>query len=95
MDRLYSCDYSDFTGKTRAALRYKQRMGALGPGFDDVLATPELIAGRLLPPNRRAPGALPDRETRRAALFSPPHERIPDGCVRIRRRKYVTRESNR
>jgi glutathione S-transferase len=49
MYRLYSWEHSYFSGKARAYLRYKQRMGALGPGYEDVLATPELIAGRLLP----------------------------------------------
>ena len=47
MYRHYSWEHSYFSGKTRAYLRHKQRMGALGPGFEDVLATPELLAGLL------------------------------------------------
>ncbi len=60
MYRLYSWEHSYFSGKVRAYLRLKQRMGALGPGFEDVLATPELIAGRLTP--RSGSGAVPQLE---------------------------------
>ena len=48
MYRHYSWEHSYFSGKTRAYLRFKQRAGALAPGFEDILATPDLIAGRLL-----------------------------------------------
>ena len=47
--RLYSWEHSYFSGKARAYLRFKERQGALGPGFEDVLATPDLIAGLLTP----------------------------------------------
>ncbi|MEM9176576.1 MAG: glutathione S-transferase family protein, partial [Myxococcota bacterium] len=57
MYRLFSWEHSYFSGKVRAYLRFKDRMGALGPGFEDVLATPELIAGLLTP--RSGSGAVP------------------------------------
>jgi glutathione S-transferase len=57
MYRLFSWEHSYFSGKVRAYLRFKERQGALGPGFEDVLATPELIAGLLMP--RSGSGAVP------------------------------------
>ncbi len=47
--RLFSWEHSYFSGKARAYLRWKQHRGALGPGFEDVLATPELALGLLIP----------------------------------------------
>jgi len=47
MYRLFSWEHSYFSGKVRAYLRHKHRMGALGDGFEDVLATQELLAGLL------------------------------------------------
>jgi glutathione S-transferase len=47
--RLFSWEHSYFSGKVRAYLRYKARCGGLGPGFEDVLATPELALGLLIP----------------------------------------------
>jgi glutathione S-transferase len=49
MYRLFSWEHSYFSGKTRAHLRYKQHFGGLGPGFEDVLATREIIEGVLVP----------------------------------------------
>ena len=46
--RLFSWEHSYFSGKARAYLRWKQHHGALGPGFEDVLATPELAMGLLI-----------------------------------------------
>ena len=60
MYRLYSWEHSYFSGKVRAYLRLKERMGALGPGFEDILATPELLAGRLTP--RSGSSAVPQME---------------------------------
>ena len=60
MYRLYSWEHSYFSGKARAYLRLKERMGALGTGFEDVLATPELISGLLVP--RSGSGAIPQME---------------------------------
>ena len=37
--RHFSWEHSYFSGKTRAYLRYKERNGGLGPGFEDILAT--------------------------------------------------------
>jgi glutathione S-transferase len=45
--RLFSWEHSYFSGKVRAFLRYKAHGGALA--YEDVLATPELIQGVLLP----------------------------------------------
>ena len=57
MYRLFSWELSYFSGKARAYLRYKQRMGGLEPGFEDVLATPELVQGLLVP--KSGSGAVP------------------------------------
>lgn len=57
MYRLFSWEHSYFSGKVRAYLRHKARMGALEPGFEDVLATSELIQGLLIP--RSGSGAVP------------------------------------
>ena len=47
MYRLYSWEHSYFSGKVRAYLRFKQSQAALGDGYEDILATPDLIAGLL------------------------------------------------
>jgi glutathione S-transferase len=49
MYRLFSWEHSYFSGKARAYLRYKERMGDLNTGFEDILATPELMMGLLTP----------------------------------------------
>lgn len=61
MYRLISAENSVFSGKTRAYLRFKQAQGDLGPGFEDILVTPELIAGLLVP--RSGSPSLPQLET--------------------------------
>ncbi|MCP3984479.1 MAG: glutathione S-transferase [bacterium] len=58
--RLFSWEHSYFSGKVRAYLRFKQRHGALEPGFEDILATPELIQGLLL--ERSGSVAVPQLE---------------------------------
>lgn len=55
--RLFSWEHSYFSGKVRAYLRYKQRMESLAPGYEDILATSELIQGLLVP--RSGSGAVP------------------------------------
>jgi glutathione S-transferase len=60
MYRLFSWEHSYFSGKVRAYLRYKHRHGALGAGYEDILATPELIQGLLTP--RSGSGAVPQLE---------------------------------
>jgi len=45
--RLFSWEHSYFSGKVRAYLRYKAHGGALA--YEDILATPELIWGLLVP----------------------------------------------
>jgi hypothetical protein len=47
--RLFSWEHSYFSGKVRAYLRYKHYFGDLGDGYEDILATPELIQGLLVP----------------------------------------------
>jgi len=49
MYRHYSWEHSYFSGKTRSYLRYKERMGGLAEGYEDILATPAIINGLLLP----------------------------------------------
>jgi glutathione S-transferase len=61
MYRLYSWEHSYFSGKARAYLRFKERAGALAPGWEDILATPELIMGLLIP--RTGSNAVPQLET--------------------------------
>ncbi len=77
MYRLFSWEHSYFSGKVRAYLRFKQRHGALGPGFEDVLATPELIQGLLLP--RSGSGAVPQLATPDGAWVQDSSE-IVDHC---------------
>lgn len=60
MYRLFSWEHSYFSGKARAYLRFKERAGALGPGYEDVLATPELVSGLLLA--RSGSSAVPQLE---------------------------------
>ena len=60
MYRLFSWEHSYFSGKIRAYLRFKQRHGALGDGYEDILATPDLIQGLLIP--RSGSGAVPQIE---------------------------------
>ena len=62
--RLFSWEHSYFSGKIRGYLRYKQAMGALGPGYEDILATPELLQGLL---------------TRRSGSAAVPQLEAPDG----------------
>jgi glutathione S-transferase len=59
--RMISAENSVFSGKTRAYLRFKEAQGDLGPGFEDILVTPELISGLLIP--RSGSPALPQIET--------------------------------
>jgi len=61
MYRMISAENSVFSGKTRAYLRFKQAQGDLGPGFEDILVTPELISGLLVP--RSGSPSLPQLET--------------------------------
>jgi glutathione S-transferase len=72
--RLFSWEHSYFSGKTRSLLRFKAHGGALT--FEDVLATPELIAGLLIPatgtnvvPQLLAPGGVWVQDTSEIADF--------------------------
>jgi len=47
--RLFSWELSYFSAKVRSYLRWKERMGGLPEGFEDILATNDLLAGLLLP----------------------------------------------
>ena len=58
MYRLFSWEHSYFSGKVRAYLRYKDRNAALGAGYEDILATPELIVGLLAPRSGRSPSMV-------------------------------------
>lgn len=55
--KLFSWELSYFSGKVRAYLRYKERMGDLDEGFEDILATPDLVAELLTPAT--GSGAVP------------------------------------
>ena len=59
--RLFSWEFSYFSGKARAYLRYKERMGDLEEGWEDILATPELLEGLLRPAT--GSGAVPQMLT--------------------------------
>lgn len=59
--RLFSWELSYFSGKARSYLRYKERMGDLGEGFEDILATPDLVVGLLTPAT--GSGAIPQLQT--------------------------------
>jgi len=58
--RHFSWENSYFSGKTRSYLRYKERLCGLGPGFEDILATRELLEGLLL--LRSGTSAVPQLE---------------------------------
>jgi len=59
--RVFTWELSYFSGKVRAYLRYKERMGDLGEGFEDILATPELLFNLLTPATGSA--AIPQMQT--------------------------------
>ncbi len=61
MYKLFSWEHSYFSGKVRAYLRFKHGQNDLGSGYEDILATPELIGGLLTP--RSGSGAVPQLET--------------------------------
>ena len=47
--RLFSWELSYFSGKVRAYMRYKDHFDALGPGYEDILCSFDLILGLLAP----------------------------------------------
>jgi len=47
--KLFTVEHSYFSGKIRAYLRWKHYHGALGDGFEDILATPELLEKLIMP----------------------------------------------
>ena len=47
MYRFFSAEHSIFSAKVRAYLRFKQDQDDLGPGFEDILATPDLMTDLL------------------------------------------------
>ena len=49
MYTLFSREISYFSGKVRAALKYKQNTGAMPERFEDILATTEIVQKYLLP----------------------------------------------
>ncbi len=87
MYRLFSWEHSYFSGKVRSYLRYKQRMGDLSPGWEDVLATPELIAGLLTP--RSGSGAIPQLQAPDGTWIQDSSE-ILDFCEAAHREVPVT-----
>jgi glutathione S-transferase len=77
MYRLFSWEHSYFSGKVRAYLRYKHRMGALGGGYEDILATPELLQGLLT--HKSGSAAVPQLEAPDGAWIQDSSE-IIDYC---------------
>jgi glutathione S-transferase len=49
MYRLFSWEHSYFSGKARSYLRYKAYFDGLGAGFEDILATREIVEELLVP----------------------------------------------
>ncbi len=47
--RLFSWEFSYFSGKVRAYMRYKDHFDALGPGYEDILCSFDLVHGLLAP----------------------------------------------
>lgn len=47
MYRFFSAEHSIFSAKVRAYLRFKHQQGDLGAGFEDILATPDLMTDLL------------------------------------------------
>ena len=47
MYKLFSAEHSIFSAKVRAYLRFKHDQGDLGEGFEDILATPDLMTNLL------------------------------------------------
>lgn len=61
MYRLFSVEHSIFSAKVRSYLRFKHDQKDLGPGFQDILATPEIIQGLLV--KKSGSPSLPQLET--------------------------------
>lgn len=59
--RLFSVEHSIFSAKVRACMRFKHSQADLGPGFEDILATPELIRDLLVA--RSGSPSLPQLQT--------------------------------
>ncbi|MGB0478061.1 MAG: glutathione S-transferase N-terminal domain-containing protein, partial [Parvibaculales bacterium] len=47
MYRFFSAEHSIFSAKVRAFLRFKHDQNDLGAGFEDILATPDLMTNLL------------------------------------------------
>ena len=47
--KLFTVEHSYFSGKIKSYLNWKFYKGSLGDGFENILATPELITNLLLP----------------------------------------------
>jgi hypothetical protein len=86
MYQLFSAENSIFSGKVRAYLRFKHDQGDLGPGYEDILVTPELIEGLLV--GRSGSPALPQLETHDGVWLQDSSE-IIDHCERVHSRVAV------
>ena len=47
--KLFTVEHSYFSGKIKSYLNWKQYHGSLGDGYENILATPELITSLLVP----------------------------------------------
>ncbi|MGB2391802.1 MAG: hypothetical protein ACPH77_12480, partial [Pseudomonadales bacterium] len=59
--RLFGVEHSIFSAKVRAYLRFKASQADLGSGFEDILATPNLINELLV--KRSGSPSLPQLQT--------------------------------
>ena len=63
MYKFFSAEHSIFSAKVRAYLRFKHDQNDLGAGFEDILATPDLMTNLLTV--RSGSPSLPNRNSRR------------------------------
>jgi len=93
--RLFSWEHSYFSGKVRAYLRYKDYFSALGAGYEDILASSDLIAGVLVPatqsntvPQLQAPDGTFVQDSSEIIDYCerahPTHPVVPDPATRPR-----------
>ena len=86
MYRLFSVEHSIFSAKVRAYLRFKHDQKDLGPGFQDILATPEIIQGLLV--KKSGSPSLPQLEAPGGTWLQDSSD-IIDNCERAHTRTAV------
>ena len=86
MYRLFSVEHSIFSAKVRSYLRFKHDQKDLGPGFQDILATPEIIQGLLV--KKSGSPSLPQLEAPDGSWLQDSSD-IIDNCERAHTRTAV------